>query len=162
LWLHEHYHLVAAPQALPPDAMAPTRGEQIFLREGCYGCHAVSEWPALPPPGPALTFARSKLSREFIYTWLTRPQAYRSELRTVSHFLRDDSETTARALTAFILQSSQAWARARAQPQAGGEATYAKIGCTACHGALNEGFANLGAKTNATWIAAYLRQPTAY
>lgn len=164
LWLRGHYHLMAAQVLAPLDEALVAQGERIFLREGCYGCHTVSEWPALPAPGPALDFVRSKLSRELVYTWLTRPRAYRPELRVSSHFLRDDSEVSARALTAFLLQRSRVWStpKPQAHNEALGQALYDTLACAACHGSIEEGFPNIGEKTTASWLSAFLRKPASY
>ncbi len=165
-WCRGHYHLVAKPAPPVASNEGVKDGAAIFFREGCYGCHAVSEWPKLAPPAPSLAFVKSKLTREWIYTWLVTPDRYRRDLRASSHFLRHELAlplgVQARALTSYLLAVSRPFSKSGFAHQPGGESLYKKIGCEACHGKAEESFTNLGVKTNAAWLAAFLRQPQNY
>jgi cbb3-type cytochrome oxidase cytochrome c subunit len=54
---------------------AATRGEQVFVSQGCYGCHQVGKFGT--PIGPELSRLGAKYPASYLRSWLRDPQSVR-------------------------------------------------------------------------------------
>ncbi|OFV86546.1 MAG: hypothetical protein A3J75_03695, partial [Acidobacteria bacterium RBG_16_68_9] len=82
-----------------------SRGNDLFLEKGCYGCHDIKEVSYLPKFGPPLSHIRSKLANatDWTYGWVKDPTAFNPET-AMPHFLITDEEVG--KMTAFLLSLS--------------------------------------------------------
>lgn len=90
----------ARPAAQPRGEMAE-RGRDVFMAEGCGGCHAVRGTPAAGKTGPDLTHLGSRislaagalpLSEEALIRWITDPEAVKpgANMPAFRHLDEDD------------------------------------------------------------------------
>ncbi len=56
------------------DARA-TRGEQVFVSQGCYGCHLIGKFGT--PIGPELSRVGAKYEASYLRQWLRDPESVR-------------------------------------------------------------------------------------
>ncbi len=72
------------PPSLPGDSSLLTRGQEVFFRESCHACHAVSGTDAVARLGPDLTHLGSRLTLgagrvdntdEHLARWIVDPQS---------------------------------------------------------------------------------------
>lgn len=71
--------LLAAPACAQSGDGLVARGEQLFMAEGCHGCHTVGRVGT--PIGPDLSHIGGKFSESFLMKWLSDP----SEQRPTAH-----------------------------------------------------------------------------
>jgi cytochrome c oxidase subunit 2 len=58
----------------PPDARAG-RGDQVFVSQGCYGCHLIGKFGT--PIGPDLSRVGAKYPAPYLRQWLRDPESVR-------------------------------------------------------------------------------------
>ena len=59
-------------QGRPPSG---SRGEQLFVVQGCYGCHLVGKFGT--PIGPDLSHVGAKYEARYLEQWLRDPESVR-------------------------------------------------------------------------------------
>jgi cytochrome c2 len=91
-----------------PHAATIARGEELFERLGCVGCHLVQGYGDLPKPGPYLRKIGAKVKPDWLASWIHDPQAYRPRTR-MPNFLFTQEKAT--AITAYLLSATQRRAR---------------------------------------------------
>jgi cytochrome c2 len=64
-------------ELIADDAPKVTEGYQLFDRYGCYACHKVDWFPNKRKPGPTLKNVNSKLSGDFMASWIAGPRDFR-------------------------------------------------------------------------------------
>ncbi len=80
------------------DAEILKRGEKLFKKKkSCFACHRVGEEGG--KVGPELTRAGFYYSPEWVYAWVTHPQAYKTETRMPDLSLETED---ARAIAAYL------------------------------------------------------------
>ncbi|OGW91638.1 MAG: hypothetical protein A3D28_04595 [Omnitrophica bacterium RIFCSPHIGHO2_02_FULL_63_14] len=94
-----HGHSGEVPLEMPPVEGDPSHGQVLTQTIGCTGCHAVGG-TAINAHGPDLTGLGSKVSREWLYTWLKDPAHYSKTTRMPSLRLTDQE---AADITAYLL-----------------------------------------------------------
>jgi cbb3-type cytochrome oxidase cytochrome c subunit len=52
-----------------------TRGEQVFVSQGCYGCHLIGKFGT--PIGPELSRVGAKYPASYLRQWLRDPESVR-------------------------------------------------------------------------------------
>ncbi len=83
-----------------PAAGDPERGRQLVESVGCLGCHTVGD-AAVNDHGPVLSGLGSKVTPEWLFTWLKNPQHYYAETRMPNLRLNDQE---AADIASFLLQ----------------------------------------------------------
>lgn len=68
--------LVATALAAQERSPAGVRGEQLFVNQGCYGCHLVGKFGT--PIGPDLSHVGAKYAPPYLRQWLRDPEAVRA------------------------------------------------------------------------------------
>lgn len=76
------------------DAQKVFKGYELFESKGCYACHKVDWFPTDRKPGPSLKNMGSKLTGDFVYSWIEAPRDFRpnTHMPQVFHLENFDSE----------------------------------------------------------------------
>lgn len=90
--------LVLAPAAAaqPPRPLAEG-GRQVFMQNGCHGCHTIGAFGT--PIGPDLSRVGAKYDRGYLERWLRNPAATRPRAHMQALELSEDD---IRTLTDFL------------------------------------------------------------
>ena len=81
-------------QGRPPSG---SRGEQLFVVQGCYGCHLVGKFGT--PIGPELSRVGAKYSTSYLTRWIQDPE----RVRPTAHMPKLElSPEEVRALAAYL------------------------------------------------------------
>jgi mono/diheme cytochrome c family protein len=159
-----------------------------FERAGCYACHKTRGFENVKKPGPILTKIDSKLSPEWVKTWIRNPRAvkpttwmprffYNSNNSSPDDMVRNEVEIN--AIAAYLFANAEKHEFAVKDPRRGdaksGEQIVKSIGCQGCHvvgeGARAEAgprrtfgqpLENIGNKTTYEWIYNWVRDPKHY
>ncbi|OGW89058.1 MAG: hypothetical protein A3A73_03250 [Omnitrophica bacterium RIFCSPLOWO2_01_FULL_50_24] len=86
-YLSQHSNIIELET--PPMEGDPEIGKRLIEEVGCLGCHS-HEDAKVNHHGPELTSMGSKVSREWLYTWLKNPKHYAPETRMPSVRLTDE------------------------------------------------------------------------
>ena len=160
-----------------------------YERAGCYACHKTKGFDTdMRKPGPILTKISSKLSQDWVKTWIRNPRAvkpttwmprffYNSNNSSPEDAQRNEVEIS--AITAYLFANAAPHEFAVANPPKGdaksGEQIVKSIGCQGCH-VVGEGvrsdigprrtfgqpLENIGNKTSYQWIYDWVRDPKHY
>jgi cytochrome c oxidase subunit 2 len=68
--------LVATALGAQERSPAGARGEQLFVSQGCYGCHQVGKFGT--PIGPDLSHIGAKSAAPYLRQWLRDPESVRA------------------------------------------------------------------------------------
>jgi mono/diheme cytochrome c family protein len=159
-----------------------------YERAGCYACHKTRGFENLRKPGPVLTKIDSKLTPDWVKTWIRNPRAvkattwmprvwYNSNTNSPEDAIRNEAEID--AVTAYLFANSEPYQLAVQNPPRGdakrGEELVRAVGCLGCHvldektrleGGPHRTFGqplqNLGSKTGYAWIYNWVRDPKHY
>ena len=161
-----------------------------YERAGCYACHKTKgfETEKMRKPGPILTKIDSKLSPEWVKTWIRNPRAvkpatwmpriwYNSNSSSPADALRNEVEIN--AAVAYLFANTEKHEFDVKSPPRGdaksGEQIVKSIGCQGCH-LVGEGkreevgprrtfgqpLENIGNKTTYEWVFNWVREPKHY
>ena len=145
-----------------PEARTLNTAYGLYERAGCYACHKTVGFEDLRKPGPSLTKIGSKLTPEWVSTWIRDPRAvkestwmprvwYNSNTSLPEDARRNEAEID--AAVAYLFANSEEHAFAVGTPPRGdaerGEALVDSVGCLACH--ITEGQTRLEAGTRRTF-----------
>jgi cytochrome c2 len=159
-----------------------------FERAGCYACHKTRGFEDVRKPGPILTKIGSKLTKDWVKTWVRNPRAvkqttwmpriwYNSNSDTKQDWVRNEVEINAAAN--YLFANSEQWEPPVKNPKGGdakaGEKIVKSIGCQGCH-VVGEGsrsdagphrtfgqpLENIGSKTTYEWVFNWVRDPKHY
>ena len=171
-----------------PKATTLNLAYATYERAGCYACHKTRGFENVKKPGPILTKIDSKLSREWVKTWIRNPRAvkpttwmprfwYNSNNSTPEDAVRNEIEID--AIVAYLFANAEQHEFAVKSPPHGdagsGEQIVKSIGCQGCH-VVGEGsreaagprrtfgqpLENIGNKTSYEWIYNWVRDPKHY
>src|SRR3989441_573164 len=168
-----------------PKANTLNLAYATFERAGCYACHKTRGFENVKKPGPILTKIDSKLSPEWVKTWIRNPRAvkpttwmprfwYNSNNSSPEDAVRSEVEIS--AIAAYLFANAEKHEFAVKNPPRGnaknGEEIVKSIGCQGCH-VVGEGareasgprrtfgqpLENIGNKTTYQWIYNWVRDP---
>ncbi|PYR31512.1 MAG: hypothetical protein DMF92_05100 [Acidobacteria bacterium] len=171
-----------------PKANTLNPAYATFERAGCYACHKTRGFENVKKPGPILTKIDSKLSPEWVKTWIRNPRAvkpttwmprffYNSNNSLPEDAVRNEVEIS--AIAAYLFANAEKHEFAVKDPRRGdakaGEQIVKSIGCQGCH-VVGEGaraevgprrtfgqpLENIGNKTTYEWIYNWVRDPKHY
>ena len=159
-----------------------------YERAGCYACHKTKGFENLRKPGPILTKIGSKLSPDWVKTWIRDPRAvkattwmpkpwYTSNSSSPADAIRNEVEIN--ATVAYLFAKSVPHEVAVKNPPRGdaarGEATLKAVGCLGCHvvedtpradvgprRTFGQPLQNIGNKTTYEWLYDWVRDPKHY
>src|SRR5712692_9923904 len=171
-----------------PKATTLNMAYATYERAGCYACHKTKGFENVKKPGPILTKIDSKLSPEWVKTWIRNPRAvkpttwmprfwYNSNNSSPEDAVRNEVEIN--AIAAYLFANAEKHEFAVKSPTRGnaknGEEIVKSIGCQGCH-VVGEGereaagprrtfgqpLENIGNKTTYEWIYNWVRDPKHY
>lgn len=64
-------------ELIAKDAPKVSEGYRLFERYGCYSCHKVDWFPTERRPGPTLANWKSKLTADWMASWVAHPRSFR-------------------------------------------------------------------------------------
>ena len=159
-----------------------------YERAGCYACHKTRGFENLRKPGPILTRIGSKLSPDWVKTWVRNPRAvkpttwmpriwYNSNTDSPEDAVRAEVEID--AVVAYLFANSEKYQLPVSNPPRGeakrGEQLVRSVGCLGCHvldektrveagphRTFGQPLQNLGNKTTYAWIYNWVRDPRHY
>ena len=176
-------------QVYVPKATSLNLAYATYERAGCYACHKTRGFDTnIRKPGPILTKIDSKLSPDWVKTWIRNPRAvkqttwmprfwYNSNNNSPADAVRNEVEIN--AIVAYIFANAEKHEFAVKNPPHGdaksGEQIVKSIGCQGCH-VVGEGkrtevgphrtfgqpLENIGNKTTYEWIFNWVRDPKHY
>ncbi|HVT88720.1 MAG TPA: c-type cytochrome [Tepidisphaeraceae bacterium] len=136
---------------------APTlyEGRQLFTQMGCVNCHQMDSIPAHEnrKVGTDLRHVTSKLSKEYINTWVWAPKAFRPTTKMPHFFMLENNSSDeeirrtrqeARSITEYLVRTATPLPPQHVWPANGkgnadsGKQIFNTLGCLACHQNLNE------------------------
>ena len=172
-----------------PNADKLTTAYATYERAGCFACHKTKGFDAnMRKPGPILTKIDTKLTRDWVKTWIRNPRAvkattwmprfwYNSNNSSPEDAVRNEVEID--AIVAYLFANAAPHEFAVKNPPRGdakaGEAIVKSVGCLGCH-IVGEGsreqagphrtfgqpLENLGSKTSYEWLFNWVRDPKHY
>jgi mono/diheme cytochrome c family protein/cytochrome c551/c552 len=172
-------------QIFTPKADALNLAYATYERAGCYACHKTKGFDNVKKPGPILTKISSKLTPDWVKTWIRNPRAvkpatwmpriwYNSNTNSPQDAIRNEVEIN--AVAAYLFANEEPHEFAVKNPQHGdaksGEQIVRSIGCQGCH-VVGEGtraeagprrtfgqpLENIGNKTTYEWVFNWVRDP---
>jgi cytochrome c2 len=175
-------------QVYLPKAETLSLAYATYERAGCYACHKTKGFEGVKKPGPILTKIDSKLSPEWVKSWIRNPRAvkpttwmprffYNSNNSSKEDAVRNEVEIN--AIAAYLFANAEKHEFAVKSPAHGdaksGEEIVKSIGCQGCH-VVGEGsreaagprrtfgqpLENIGNKTTYEWIYNWVRDPKHY
>jgi mono/diheme cytochrome c family protein len=161
------------------DAKYITMGKKLLTDFGCWGCHSVPGYDAMPKQAPSLLNVTKKLSPSWIFQWISNPRGWSNRTRMPNFML---SSHEASAITAYIVdQAKQGEYTPAAHYPGGGDPIHGKqvfgeVGCIGCHavddwkaeGRVREGESfgpdlnKIGSKVTAEWMFDWIKNPKNY
>ncbi len=171
-----------------PNAPALNVAYATFERAGCYACHKTKGVEDVKKPGPILTKVASKLTKDWVKTWIRDPRAvkqttwmpriwYNSNSSSPQDAVRNEVEIN--AVVDYLFANSEPFEPEVKNPPHGdakaGEKIVKSIGCQGCH-VVGEGsrevagphrtfgqpLENIGNKTTYEWVFDWVRNPKHY
>ncbi|MBI1873747.1 MAG: c-type cytochrome [Acidobacteria bacterium] len=155
-----------------------------FERAGCYACHKTRGFEDLRKPGPILTRIKSKLTPEWVKTWIRNPRAVKpstwmpkiwhtSNSNGPADMVRNEIEID--ATVSYLFEHSDDYRLPVSSPPRGdakrGEAVVRSIGCLGCHvidesrvqagprRTFGQPLQSLGNKTTYEWLYNWVKDP---
>jgi cytochrome c oxidase subunit II len=89
--------LAIVPAGSQDRAELQKRGEQVFVSQGCYGCHQVGKFGT--PIGPELSRVGAKFSASYLLDWVRDPESVRPTAHMPKLELSSDE---VRSLAAYL------------------------------------------------------------
>src|SRR5438093_9463806 len=173
-------------QVYLPDAPRLDAAYATYERAGCYACHKTRGFDTnMRKPGPILTKIDSKLTPDWVKTWVRNPRAvkpatwmpriwYNSNSSSAEDAVRNEVEIN--AAVSYLFANTDKHEFAVKNPPGGdaksGEQLVKSIGCQGCH-VVGEGkraevpprrtfgqpLENIGNKTSYEWVFNWVRDP---
>jgi mono/diheme cytochrome c family protein len=171
-----------------PNAPKLAVAYSTFERAGCYGCHKAKGFENLRKPGPILTKIGSKLTQDWVKTWVRNPAAvkpvtwmpkiwYNSNTSAPEDAVRNEVEIS--AAVAYLFANSEPYQFPVPAPPRGdakqGEQIVRSIGCLGCHvieekdrtaagprRTFGQPLQSIGSKTTYVWLYNWVRDPKHY
>jgi mono/diheme cytochrome c family protein len=171
-----------------PTAQNLTLAYATYERAGCYACHKTRGFEGLRKPGPILTKISSKLTPDWVKTWVRDPRAvkevtwmprlwYNSNSNAPADAVRNEVEID--AAVNYLFANSEAYEFPVPKPPMGdakaGEQIVRNIGCLGCHildekdrteagprRTFGQPLKNIGNKTTYAWLFNWVRDPKHY
>src|SRR6266550_126526 len=131
-----------------PKAPSLNVAYATYERAGCYACHKTRgfDTSTMKKPGPILTKIDSKLTKDWVKTWIRNPRAvkqttwmpriwYNSNSSSPQDAVRNEVEIN--AAVSYLFANSEKWEPAVKSPSRGnaksGEEIVKSVGCQGCH-----------------------------
>ena len=175
-------------QLFVPEAPDLNLAYANYERAGCYACHTTRGFENLRKPGPDLTRIGSKLTPEWVRSWLRNPRGVKSNTWMPKLWYVANSSAPAdhprneveiEAVTAYLFANSGTHDFAIPSPPPGdtlrGQELVESIGCLGCHitgdmsrseagprRTFGQPLVGIGNKTTYEWVFDWVRDPRHY
>ena len=171
-----------------PQAERLNKAYATLERGGCYACHKIRGFEDARKPGPILTKIDSKLTKDWVRTWIRNPRAvkattwmpkiwYNSNTSSPADAPRNEAEIN--AVADYLFANTEKYEFAAAAPPRGsaqnGEKIVRSVGCLGCHiidensrtevgprRTFGQPLQNIGSKTTLVWLYDWVRDPKHY
>jgi mono/diheme cytochrome c family protein len=171
-----------------PNSPKLTVAYATYERGGCYACHKTKGFENLRKPGPILTKINSKVTPDWVKTWVRNPRAvkevtwmpkiwYNSNSSSPEDAVRNEAEIN--AAVAYLFANTEDYQFRVPSPPKGdpksGEDIVRSIGCLGCHvldekdrteagprRTFGQPLKNIGSKTTYTWLYNWVKDPKHY
>ena len=168
-----------------PDAPTLNLAYATYERAGCYTCHKTAGFEELRKPGPSLLKIGSKLTPEWVTTWIRDPRVikpttwmprvwYNSNSNSPEDTRRNEVEIN--TAVAYLFANSEEHQFAVRMPPRGdaaeGQRLVESVGCLGCHvvgdesrtaagprRTFGQALQAVGSKTSYEWIFDWVRDP---
>ncbi len=170
------------PQKLPLSAEIPaatvyTKGWRLFNEYNCTGCHRLSNYERPTRIAPTLSSIGSKVNKDWLMQWLTKPTDYLPNTKMPTYKLSDDEVGyIAEYLMSLKSDNSCRGTACRTPIKVDnedllikdGNALLTDLSCLGCHKLNDRGvefgpdFTNIGHKVKADWLYQFLKDPRSY
>jgi cbb3-type cytochrome oxidase cytochrome c subunit len=171
-------------QLFIPGATQLNVAYATFERAGCYACHKTQGFENERKPGPILTHIKSKLTPEWVKTWIRDPKQvkpstwmpriwYNSNTSSPADAVRNEVEIN--AAVAYLFANSDEVPPVVANPPQGdaarGEQLVKSVGCLGCHvtdesreaagphRTFGQPLQNIGNKDSYAWLFDWVKNP---
>jgi mono/diheme cytochrome c family protein len=154
-----------------PQAPTLSRGQHLLSNLGCAGCHQLGQPAASAKVGPSLTRTGSKVSRQWLGSWLANPRSYLSAATMPRYDLGPEA---IQALSAFLMTFRDPAIDSSPEvmgDQEAGNTVYREAQCIVCHitkedsqgnpvgGIVGPDLRKIGNKVNQRWLVTFLKNP---
>ena len=171
-----------------PHADNLNKAYTTLARAGCYACHKIKGFDDERKPGPILTKIDSKLTKDWVKTWIRNPRAvkattwmpkiwYASNSSAPADAVRNEVEINATA--DYIFTNAEKYEFPVASPPRGnaenGQKIVQAVGCLGCHivdgtnrtqagprRTFGQPLQNIGNKTTYVWLYNWVKNPKRY
>lgn len=148
-----------------------SRGGDLFMENGCYGCHALKDYSYKPRFSPPLNGLKSKLRdvERFTYNWVKKPKKVSPDT-AMPDFLLEDEQVG--QMVAFLLTLPEGEKREPVSLDGAsvekGKKLFEERGCRGCHAVKPDEhsvtprvphLAGIGSKVTKEWLAAWIKDP---
>jgi cytochrome c2 len=148
-----------------------TRGGDLFMENGCYGCHDAKDYSYRPRFSPPLNGIKSKLRdvQRFTYNWVKEPKKVSPDTAMPNFRLKDEDLGY---VVAFLLTLPEG---EKLEPVSldnteveDGKRLFQERGCRGCHAIKTDEhsvtarvphLAGIGSKVTKEWLAAWIKDP---
>ena len=151
------------------DGPVISRGKELFVSQGCHGCHSVKGYETLPKTGPSLKRIADKTDSSWLASWIKEPKKHQPNTQMPDFRF---SEKEADIIATYLISQSDSKYRKPAKYDEGdakkGQNLFRTNGCLGCHslGTVGDLFAsdlsNVGNKVKPDWLVNWLLDPHAY
>jgi len=171
-----------------PYADRLTKAYTTLERAGCYACHKIKGFEDERKPGPILTKIDSKVTKDWVRTWIRNPRAvkattwmpkiwYNSNSSSPADAVRNEVEIN--AVVDYLFANTDKYEFDVASPPKGnpqhGQEVVRSVGCLGCHildeksrseagprRTFGQPLQNIGSKTTYLWLYNWVRNPKHY
>jgi mono/diheme cytochrome c family protein len=146
-----------------------TEGWKLFMKNSCLGCHSLTGYKRPDRIAPALTNISSKVSRDWLITWLKNPKDYLPGTKMPQYSLNDEdiSYIADYLMSRAMLQRAPAGYAVPSNNVVikNGKELVNSLGCLGCHKLMGQGndfapdLSGIGKKADPDWLYRYLKKP---
>jgi cytochrome c2 len=148
-----------------------TRGGDLFMESGCYGCHDAKDYAYRPRYSPPLNGIKSKLRdvQRFTYNWVKEPKKVSPDTAMPNFQLKEEDLNL---VVAFLLTLPEGEKLERVSLDNAdveeGKRLFQERGCRGCHAIKTDEhsvtarvphLAGIGSKVTKEWLAAWIKDP---
>ncbi|MCH7725607.1 MAG: c-type cytochrome, partial [Planctomycetes bacterium] len=154
---HEH-----AGDALTQQWTRIEQGRLLYENLSCGACHGADAWNLSVRKGPHLSDIGTRVTTDWLYTWLKNPRHYR-KTAVMPVLLSDEDQI--RDVTAYLAQLVEspvggADSARNAERTLAGKEIYDRVGCNKCHSETQHSLASVGSKfSSSRALATFLADP---
>ncbi len=156
-------------------------GKHLVETAGCYACHEIKNFHFMPKVGPNLDHLPSKMSKDYLLSWIYYPHNLNPKSRMPAFFnLSNQKDSQQFNLVEVHSMGEYLWKKSTEKKpllfykkgsKEKGQELFKSIGCLACHQAPQEEVSLAkrgpylfapGSKLNPDWLVSWIKNPKYY